>query len=70
MNERIKELAKKAGFQSYITTHGEDVAMFEKFAELIVGECVYVSEGYFGFKDHTPGTAIANEIKQHFGAEG
>ena len=38
MNERIKELAKQAGFQSYITTHEEDVAMFEKFAELIVRE--------------------------------
>jgi 2-hydroxychromene-2-carboxylate isomerase len=35
MNERIQELAKQAGFQSYITTHEEDVAMFEKFAELV-----------------------------------
>lgn len=36
MNKRIKELAEQAGFQSYITTHAEDVAMFEKFAMLVI----------------------------------
>ena len=40
MNERIRELAEQAGFQSYITTHEEDVAMFEKFAELIAKDCI------------------------------
>ena len=38
MNERIQKLAQQAGFQSYITTHAEDVAMFEKFAELLESE--------------------------------
>jgi len=57
MNERIKELAKQAGFQSYITTHEEDVAMFEKFAELIIRECA--SLAYDG-----PGG-----ILEHFGVE-
>ena len=36
MNKRIKELAEQAGFHSYITTHVEDVAMFEKFAMLVI----------------------------------
>ena len=78
MNERIKELAVKANPASkeiYESDNWEyncaawcaqDV---EKFAKLIVRECAYVSEGYFGFKDNTPGTAIAKEIKQHFGVE-
>ena len=51
MNERIKELAKKAGFQSYITTHEEDVAMFEKFAELIVKETLEVARAGIEFGD-------------------
>ena len=38
MNKRIRELAKQAGFQPYITAHEEDVAMFEKFAELLLKE--------------------------------
>ena len=51
MNERIKELATKAGFQSYITTHEEDVAMFEKFAELIVKETLEVARAGIEFGD-------------------
>ena len=35
MNERIKQLAIEAGFYA-----NPDVEKFEKFAELIVGECV------------------------------
>ena len=73
MNERIRELAKQAGFQSYITTHEEDVAMFEKFAELIVRECMNVvsDEAYkvpeeWRCKD---GRHIWWKIKEHFGVE-
>jgi hypothetical protein len=35
MNERIKELAREAGFYA-----NPDVEKFEKFAELIVKECI------------------------------
>ena len=43
MNERIKELAEQAGFK--VNWQHEDVqaikmARFEKFAELIVAECI------------------------------
>ena len=66
MNERIRELAKQAGFQSYITTHEEDVAMFEKFAELIVRECIVTlhRRGVEGF-----GIVEERMLKQHFGVE-
>jgi hypothetical protein len=39
MNERIKELAIEAGFYA-----NPDVEKFEKFAELIVQECLYICE--------------------------
>ena len=75
MNERIRELAVQAGFQSYITTHEEDVAMFEKFAELIVKDCVVIcknqehdywqvcNDRYFTPQD------CADAIQQYFGVE-
>ena len=65
MNERIRELAQQAGFQSYITTHEEDVAMFEKFAELIVREMLQTCEDHPAWT----GRMIGEQIKQHFGVE-
>ena len=38
MNERIRELAREAGFYA-----NPDVEKFEKFAELIVRECARVA---------------------------
>ena len=35
MNQRIRELAKQAGFYA-----NPDIEKFEKFAELIVRECI------------------------------
>lgn len=78
MNERIKQLATQAGFQSYITTHEEDVAMFEKFAELIVKECAQaIKEKGTESIDFDPSRTgirpeywdMAQHIKQHFGVE-
>ena len=72
MNERIKQLADRAGeyadFESGLCTD----EFLEKFAELIVRECVQVSED-----DITDGDAcctntadrIARQIKKHFGVE-
>ena len=74
MNERIFELAQQASL--YAVSDNSSMLFdvwkkryTEKLAELIVRECAYVSEAYFGFKDHTPGTAIAKEMKEHFGVE-
>ena len=79
MNERIRELAELSGFK--VDWQHEDVqaikmARFEKFAELIVSECVAIindipsspqgswSDGYYeGCTDS------AKQIKQHFGVE-
>ena len=84
MNERIKELEKLAWvYQTQIfkdqngyRTIGEQEKVFdkEKFAELIVRECVGVADDYV--KDCTcdehkkckhPQSAIGRKIKQHFG---
>ena len=43
MNERIKEFAKQAGFYKY----GDDFEdIIEKFAELIVRECINIGDNY------------------------
>ena len=61
MNERIKELAKQAGFYA-----NPDVEKFEKFAELIVEECANVAdENYIHRGSRTCGLAI----RLHFGVE-
>jgi hypothetical protein len=39
MNERIRALADEAGFNPY-NYEGGNLALFEKFAELIVRECI------------------------------
>ena len=80
MNERIKELAELSGFK--VDWQHEDVqalkmARFEKFAELIVAECMeqinkveekgdaHLGGGYF-----YDGTRLCRDaIKQHFGVE-
>ena len=81
MNERIRELVKQAGghfsthtLTSYPAQRRESIELWdqniEKFAELIVLECMYVA------KDHTPDTEeceytwlIHDKIKRHFGVE-
>jgi hypothetical protein len=84
MNKRIKELAEQAGYYLYdlTETHGmktvetdsmDEWITFEKFAELIVRECVNVvddmadpedSERYFWAIQN-----VSQKIKQHFGVE-
>ena len=73
MNERIKLLAKQAGFYKY----GDDFEdIIEKFAELIVRECLGCCEQVIS--DPVPesvdtwlngGSQCIDEIKQHFGVE-
>ena len=82
MNERIKELAKEAGV---LADYGEDIKegrysiggsyqSMEKFAELIVRECMQacINEGKT-FEVESAGEYSSNlyatAIKKHFGVE-
>jgi len=60
MNERIKELAHVLPFE-WIEKSPYNI---EKFAELIVRECVGIADEYDGV-----GSTIVSRIKEHFGVE-
>ncbi len=87
MNERIKELAEQAG-----STHKQNLGVYqfytdelEKFAELIVRECMNIADGQkkyveemevYNLQDEVWNRAriqqseqIVDKIKQHFGVE-
>jgi hypothetical protein len=76
MNQRIKQLAKQTG---YIWHASGDPQIYEftpekleKFAELIVRECIDIA-GKEDFdvmmKEGYPCSQTAKKIKQHFGVE-
>jgi len=67
MNERIKELAVQAGAGEWGDSVIAATMDIEKFAELIVRECV----DWCGAYATVDGTAqkIAGSIKEHFGVE-
>ena len=82
MNERIRELAVKAGAEpsgGYVEqSNGDSVYSenayvdprdidLEKFAELIVRECAKVSATKAGVYDKD--AFVAKRIKEHFGVE-
>ena len=62
MNERIKELAKEAGFNPY-NYQGANAELFERFAELIVQDCVKQC------KIQSTADGCARQIKKHFDIE-
>lgn len=72
MNERIRELAHEAGLPTY---NPEGIpTKLEKFAELIVGECIDIIEklppGYKDYRDQIEDAfriASVVEIKNRFG---
>ena len=73
MNERIKELAEQAGFK--VNWQHEDVqaikmARFEKFAEMIVRECLDQCYNR-GMNDELYAGQLkaAKYIEEHFGVE-
>ena len=77
MNERIKQLAEQAGFSDdvhgvwpTITHTGEPI--LNKFAELIVQECVAICQDIDG-EDNIDARSgrqdCAVEIREHFGVE-
>ena len=72
MNERIKELAKQAGWNGFEALDERN----EKFAELIVRECAMLVEtlspGYNDYRDQIENAFrrdCVDNIKQHFGFE-
>jgi hypothetical protein len=65
MNERIKELAVQAGFYA-----NPDVEKFEKFAELIVRECIDKIENEASqYAEPVWAVELVNDIKDHFEIE-
>lgn len=68
MNERILELALKAGFEPHYEPDGtfSYSQQFEKFAELLIRECINIAYEYDKPKLSGPGLAIASEIESHF----
>ena len=75
MNEKIKELALQA--MTYVT-HNPNANklnsgdMFdEKFAELIVRECIDIAQDRANFPGFPPNDVndIIDEIREHFGVE-
>lgn len=64
MNERILELAKEAGWDNH---HSQFDTRIEKFAELIVRECVGVVDDAVNYRE--PASTYVGKIKQHFGVE-
>jgi len=63
MNERIRELLLKAGWDRYEALDERN----QKFAELIVRECASIAQTYMSRwpEDHE----LTKQIKEHFGVE-
>ncbi len=68
MNDRIRELAEQAGLLGPSSRVGNSHEATEKFAELIVRECIDLALVSSHRKDDM-GAIIANNIKKHFGVE-
>ena len=62
MNERIKELLLKAGWDRYEALDERN----QKFAELIVRECARV---YWNIDQSETHTEYVEALKEHFGVE-
>jgi hypothetical protein len=80
MNERIRELAEQASIFAFTEYPKQTMATFftnksveqlfnEKFAELIVRECVLVGGTAFLNDNSTVPIFPAKQIQEHFGVE-
>ena len=68
MNERIRQLSEQCGFRSNPDIYDRNQSFdIEKFAELIVRECIDV----IGEDNYTmlTGKAYCTELKRHFGVK-
>jgi len=72
MNERIRLLAEQAGIYKLNLSDETEYWIMEKFAELIVRECVAICQDIDG-EDNIDAKSgrqdCAVEIKDHFGVE-
>ena len=68
MNERIEELAEQAGWDNH---HSKFDTRIEKFAELIVRECIDIAQDRANFPGFPPNDVnhIIDEIREHFGVD-
>jgi hypothetical protein len=64
MNERIRELATEVGISVDYLTNTKQIVLLEKFAELIVQECITVARGADGLDATHEAWYL---IEQHFG---
>ena len=64
MNERIKQLWEEAAKTTQGDSWEEQTKFMEKFAELIVRECIGIADEYDGV-----GSTIVSRIEKHFGVE-
>ena len=68
MNKRIKLLAEEANCNIDVMGYGE--GNLEKFAELIIDDCLKMCLTSVGNKDYNTGRMHCyNNIKEHFGVE-
>ena len=65
MNERIRELAEQALFESDFDDEQNIKITMDIFAELILRECVEVA----GCNGHVSGFTLGDLIKEHFGVK-
>ena len=63
MNQRLRQLAEQAGIHDDVCSMCP-IHELEKFAQLIVAECVGIADEYDGV-----GSTIVSRIKEHFGVE-
>jgi hypothetical protein len=72
MNERIRLLAEQAGIYKLNLSDETEYWIIEKFAELIVKECIAICKDIDG-EDNIDAKSgrqdCAVEIKEHFGVE-
>ena len=79
MNERIEELALKAGLLNYVDNETPrryfidghaDLEEVEKFAEFIIQECAKIGElKEQGYGDYDPDVSVGWYMRKHFGVE-
>ena len=71
MNERIRELSKKAvDYASACEAEAWDGAYERKFAELIVRECAELAKHHvMNISTYGDAEFVDEQIKQHFGVE-
>jgi hypothetical protein len=68
MNERIKELAKQAGYRDIFDNDTKARARLEKYTELIVRECCQFENSYSG-DARLVSRHYGRRIREHFGVE-